>query len=192
MTPDGNGIPTAAPSAFDPDYRGEQTEQSLKDLIEQVVQEMEEFQFDRFSRDDALSLGMLLAQLGAARSLPVAIDIRQGDHILFHCALQGATPDKDLWIRRKSMTATRFAVPSLLVGLRARLRGEAEDWLDQSDYAAYGGAFPLVVRGVGHVATVTVSGLPQKADHDLVVEAFRAFRRQRDDVAPWNYARQSA
>jgi uncharacterized protein (UPF0303 family) len=29
------------------------------------------------------------------------------------------------------------------------------------------------VRGTGAVAVVTVSGLPQKADHELVVEALR-------------------
>jgi uncharacterized protein (UPF0303 family) len=31
----------------------------------------------------------------------------------------------------------------------------------------------LYVAGVGAVATVTVSGLPQQQDHDLVVEALR-------------------
>jgi uncharacterized protein (UPF0303 family) len=44
-----------------------------------------------------------------------------------------------------------------------------------ADYAAHGGCFPIVVRGVGFVGTVAVSGLPQKEDHDLVVEALRAF-----------------
>jgi uncharacterized protein (UPF0303 family) len=42
-----------------------------------------------------------------------------------------------------------------------------------ADYAAHGGCFPVVVKGVGLVGTVTVSGLPQKDDHDLVVEAIR-------------------
>jgi uncharacterized protein (UPF0303 family) len=42
-----------------------------------------------------------------------------------------------------------------------------------ADFAAHGGCFPIVVLGVGFVGTVTVSGLPQKDDHDLVVEALR-------------------
>jgi uncharacterized protein (UPF0303 family) len=33
----------------------------------------------------------------------------------------------------------------------------------------------VAVRGVGFVGTVAVSGLPQKEDHDLVVEAIREF-----------------
>ena len=42
--------------------------------------------------------------------------------------------------------------------------------LDPRDYTAHGGCFPIRVRGTGMVGTVTVSGLPQKEDHALVVE----------------------
>lgn len=37
------------------------------------------------------------------------------------------------------------------------------------------------MKGTGHVATVTVSGLPQKDDHDFVVEAFTAFRNRKNE-----------
>jgi uncharacterized protein (UPF0303 family) len=46
--------------------------------------------------------------------------------------------------------------------------------LDPRDHAAHGGAFPIVVRATGCVGVVTVSGLPQRADHDMVVEALAA------------------
>jgi uncharacterized protein (UPF0303 family) len=42
--------------------------------------------------------------------------------------------------------------------------------LPDSDYASHGGCFPIRVQGTGVVAAVTVSGLPQRADHDLSVE----------------------
>jgi len=47
--------------------------------------------------------------------------------------------------------------------------------VSEADFAAHGGAFPIVVRGVGPVGVVTVSGLPQLDDHRLVVEVLRAF-----------------
>ena len=47
--------------------------------------------------------------------------------------------------------------------------------LDGSRFAAHGGAFPVMVRHVGMVGTVTVSGLPQAEDHRLVVSVLREF-----------------
>ncbi|WP_426764595.1 heme-degrading domain-containing protein [Pseudarthrobacter sp. 1G09] len=161
---------------YDPDSADAQPEGSLQALIGRIEAEIRELQFPGFSPDDALNLGLLLVELGKERNLPIAIDITKGEQVLFHVALPGATPDNEHWVRAKQRTAARYEVPSLLVGLRGRARGgriEDNAWFDQSRYAAHGGAFPVYVPGVGAVATVTVSGLPQVADHDLVVEAMR-------------------
>jgi uncharacterized protein (UPF0303 family) len=161
---------------FDPDSDATQVEGSLQALISRIEGEIRELQFPRFSMDDALNLGLLLVELGKEDQLPIAIDITKGEQVLFHVALPGATPDNEHWIRAKQRTAARYEVPSLLVGLRGRLRGgriEDQAWFDQSRYAAHGGSFPVYVTGVGAVATVTVSGLPQVQDHNMVVQALR-------------------
>ena len=167
---------SAALPAFDPDSAEEQPAGSLQALIGQIEGEIAELQFPRFSKDDALALGLELVERGKEDNLPIAIDITKGEQVLFHVALEGATPDNDGWVRAKQRTAVRYEEPSLLVGLRGRAGGgriEDNAWFDQSIYAAHGGAFPIYVRDVGAVAVVTVSGLPQKADHDLVVQALR-------------------
>jgi uncharacterized protein (UPF0303 family) len=159
---------------YDPDSAEPQPPGSLAALIGRILAEIDELQFRSFSKDDALDLGLLLVQLGRQRSYPIAIDISKGDQVLFHAALEGATPDNERWIKAKQRTAVRYEVPSLLVGLRARAAGQRiEDnaWFDQREYAAHGGSFPVYLRGTGVVGTVTVSGLPQKDDHELVVEA---------------------
>jgi uncharacterized protein (UPF0303 family) len=71
----------------------------------------------------------------------------------------------------------RFGHSSLAVRQASVERGttfEDEFGLDPQRYAAHGGCVPVVVRSVGPVGTVTVSGLPQVEDHRLVVAALRA------------------
>jgi uncharacterized protein (UPF0303 family) len=90
--------------------------------------------------------------------------------------MSGSAPRNDLWARRKSNTALMFQEPSMLVTTRLRDKGDglAKHGLTETDYAASGGAVPIVVAGVGVVAVATVSGLPELQDHQLVVQAIRA------------------
>jgi uncharacterized protein (UPF0303 family) len=134
--------------------------------------------FTRFDNDDAWRLGCLLVELAQERGLPVTVDIRRGPQQLFHAAMPGTTPDNDSWIERKTRVVERFGASSYLVGLRARRKGitfAAQHDLPLQEYAAHGGSFPVRVRDVGVVGTVTVSGLPQADDHALVVEGIRSF-----------------
>lgn len=130
----------------------------------------------RFTEDTALKLGLVLVEMARAGNLPVVVDIRTPDRTLFHAALPGSAPLNDLWARRKSNTALVFQLPSLLVGSRNRDKGETLDrhGLSAADHADSGGAVPIRVDGVGVVAVVTVSGLPQVEDHRLVMRALRS------------------
>lgn len=129
-----------------------------------------------FTEDTALNLGLALVTLARADNLPIVIDIRTADRTLFHAALPGATPLNDLWARRKSATALLFQEASLLVGLRLKAKGEtlALHGLDPADYADHGGAVPIRVAKAGVVAVATVSGLPSRDDHALVIRALRS------------------
>ena len=52
---------------------------------------------------------------------------------------------------------------------------EAIPTFDAREYAAHGGAFPVVVKGTGQVGTITVSGLPGPEDHALVVGVLKDY-----------------
>ena len=137
--------------------------------------EYAQLKFPRFAEAEALALGLKLVEM--AGIAPVVINIRSADRVYFHAALPGSAPLNDLWARRKSNTALLFQLPSFLVGQRHKAHGGslAGNGLADADYADHGGAVPVQVLGIGVVACITVSGLPQAEDHALVVAAMRAF-----------------
>lgn len=133
--------------------------------------------FPRFDAGRAWQLGAYLHELALARSLAIAIDVRTFGHPLFFCALDGTTPDNVDWVRRKSRVVEHFRQSSYAVGLRMKQGGTTladKHGLPVSEYAPHGGSFPLIVAGAGVIGSVTVSGLPQRSDHELVVEALCA------------------
>jgi uncharacterized protein (UPF0303 family) len=145
--------------------------------LAELTAEEEELQFPGFTIDDAWTLGSALVAAGREDGAPIAIDITRNRHQLFHAALPGATRDNDGWIRRKTRVVDRFGHSSLYMRQASIERGttfETEFGLDPARYAAHGGAFPIIVRSVGPVGVVVVSGLPQVADHRMVVAALRA------------------
>jgi len=144
-------------------------------LITELEAQEARLRFTTFTNEDALRLGLLIVRLATERSLGITVDITRGEQQLVHIALDGSTADNDEWIARKTRVVRRFAASSLLVGLRQGEAFNATFDLPLALYAAHGGSFPVVVEGVGLVGTVTVSGLPQRDDHALVVEALEKF-----------------
>lgn len=140
------------------------------DLAAIAIQERE-LQFTRFDEDVAWQLGSRLRESATSRKLAIAIDVRRIGHPLFYAALTGTSPDNAEWVRRKSNLVARFHRSSYAVGLDMGATLVEKYGLLMSEYAAHGGSFPIRVSGAGVVGCVTVSGLPQRADHELVVEA---------------------
>ena len=140
-------------------------------LLAELLRQEDELQFDAFTHATALDLGLRLVHAAQAAGQAVMVDIQRGDLQLFQHAMAGTTPDNADWIRRKNNVVRRFAHSSFYMGTLYRSRGtsfEAHTGLDTHEYAAHGGAFPLLIRQVGMVGTITVSGLPQAQDHALV------------------------
>jgi len=153
-----------------------------EDDFERIARQERELQWTSFNEDDAWQLGSTLREMAAERRLAIVIDIRRfAPHFgnqpgppLFYAALHGTSPDNAEWARRKANLVARLHRSSYAIGLTLKARNttlQEKYGLSLADYASHGGAFPVTLAGTGVIGSVTVSGLPQRDDHELVVEA---------------------
>jgi uncharacterized protein (UPF0303 family) len=149
----------------------------LSEDLERIALQEEELVLPRLDAETAWTLGSKLRAIAAERNLAVVIDVRRFRQPLFYAAMEDTTPDNVEWVRRKSNVVARFHRSSYAVGLREKQKGQTiyeNQGLPIADYATHGGSFPLNVQGAGVVGSVTVSGLPMRQDHELVIEALCA------------------
>lgn len=150
-------------------------------LLAELLAQEERLVLPRLSYDDAARLGAVVASLAEQRDLPVVVrvevDTPDGAHTVFQRALPRTSPANDWWLGRKAAVVRHYGHASFAVGTKYRVDGttfEAASGLDEEHYAAHGGCFPLRVDGE-LVGVLGVSGLPQEADHALVVEGLTAY-----------------
>ena len=154
----------------------------IEDDLERIARQERELQWTSFNEEDAWQLGSTLHELAAERQLGIVIDIRRfSPHLgsqagapLFYAALHGTSPDNAEWARRKANVVARLYRSSYAIGLALKARNislEEKYGLPAADYASHGGAFPISLASTGVIGSITVSGLAQRDDHELVVEA---------------------
>jgi len=149
--------------------------------LEQITQQERELILPHLDAQIAWELGLRLRTMAVERKLAVVIDVRRFGQPLFYAAMDGTTPDNVEWVRRKSNVVARFHRSSYAIGLKEKIKNETlfeTQGLPIADYATHGGSFPLAVAGAGVVGSATVSGLPQRSDHELVIEALCAVLRR--------------
>src|SRR5512136_2307490 len=154
---------------------------TLEQDIERVALQEERLRFSSFDAATAWTVGTRLRAAAEARGVAVAIDIQVNGYPLFFTAMPGTTPDNIDWIRRKRNVVQRYHRSSYAVGLHLRQQGTTlteQVGVDSRDYAPHGGCFPIKLHGTGCIGTITVSGLPQRADHELIVEVLAELLEQ--------------
>lgn len=145
--------------------------------LERIALQERELALPRLDANVAWEIGSRLRAMAHERGLAVVIDVRRFGQPLFYAAMDGTTPDNLEWVRRKNNVVARFHHSSYIAGIKEKIKGHTlseSQGLPVADYATHGGAFPLRVTGAGVVGSVTVSGLPMREDHELVVEALCA------------------
>ncbi len=151
---------------------------SLLDDIAQLKIQEAIIQFQSFTEEDAWKLGEAMRNAAIAKKHPFVIDIRSAGRKLFYAALPGSVPENENWVQRKINIVMAKHKSSYHIGREIAQNGRT---LDQAmgfnpiDIAPHGGCFPIIIKNVGVVGTITVSGIPQRDDHNFVVEQLCAF-----------------
>jgi uncharacterized protein (UPF0303 family) len=147
---------------------------SIEDDLRIVAEQERLLQFESFGADTAWNVGCALRADAIAREGGMTFEIQIAGRVLFACSTLNASAGQADWIRRKRNTVMRFGKSSYSVGLQLKLEDKEfaqRHEISLADYAAHGGGFPIVLKGSGLVGSVVSSGLDQRTDHAIVVQA---------------------
>ncbi len=147
---------------------------SIETDLETIAAQEDALQFTAFGAETAWSVGCALREAALKKKAAMTIEIQVAGRVVFAFATDGAPAGQADWIRRKRNTVMRFGRSSYAMGLMLQVEGktiEARHGLTLADFAMHGGGFPITLKGTGLVGSVVVSGLPQREDHMMVVEA---------------------
>jgi uncharacterized protein (UPF0303 family) len=133
----------------------------------------------------ALEIGEIAKSLGQVRNLPIAVEVRLLDWIIYHASLPGSKSENQWWIDRKARVVMLKHHSTLYERVSAEERGV--DWhrennlLDET-HAVHGGGLPLITKDEGFVGILLISGLPQVEDHLLGVEVLTEFLARKGEL----------
>jgi uncharacterized protein (UPF0303 family) len=143
----------------------------------QLLQVEYSLKLSSLTNTEALEIGEIATSFGVERQLPIAVEVRIGDWIVYHASLPGSKPENDQWIKRKAAVVMLKHRSTMLERVSAEERGV--DWYEENGlkdetHAIHGGAIPLITDD-GFKGILVVSGLPQVQDHLYAVEIITEF-----------------
>jgi uncharacterized protein (UPF0303 family) len=150
----------------------------------QLVDEEQILKLPSLTNSDAIEIGQIAITLGSQRQLPVAIEVRIGEWIIFHASLEGSKPENDWWINRKVAVVALNHHSTMFERISAEERGvdwHKENGVTDETHAIHGGAIPLIT-GEGFQGILIISGLPQVEDHLLAVEVLTEFLARKGEL----------
>jgi uncharacterized protein (UPF0303 family) len=133
----------------------------------------------------ALEIGEIAKSLGQVKNLPIAVEVRLLDWIIYHASLPGSKSENQWWIDRKARVVMLKHHSTMYERVSAEERGV--DWhkennlLDET-HAVHGGGLPLITKDEGFVGILLISGLPQVEDHLLGVEVLTEFLARKGEI----------
>ena len=149
-----------------------------------LLAEEEVLKLPSLTNNDALEIGEIAVTLGKQRKLPVAIEVRIGEWVVFHASLEGSKPENDWWIGKKSRVVIMKQHSTMYERVLAEELGidwYKENKVEDDTHAIHGGALPLITTN-GFAGILIISGLPQVEDHLFAVEVLTEFLARKGEL----------
>ena len=140
------------------------------------LQILKKIELDSFSNRVGLEIGLAIFNLAKERKQNIAVKIERLNHVIFLYVDENLPADKHNWLKRKANVAKHFQESSLCVKndlANGNMSLEKTFALDTKKYLAKGGSIPIFVKNSGMIAIVTVSGLRDDEDHNIIIEALQ-------------------
>jgi len=150
-----------------------------------LLEEQDRLVLPSLSVADALEIGQIAFSFGVEQGLPIAVEVRLGDWIIYHASLPGSTVENQGWIDRKARVVMLKQHSTLFERVSAQERGvdwHKENGLLDETHAIHGGGLPLITQGDGFVGVLLISGLPQVEDHLLGVKVLTEFLARKGEL----------
>jgi uncharacterized protein (UPF0303 family) len=150
----------------------------------QLLDEEQILKLPSLTNNDAIEIGQIAVTLGSQRKLPIAIEVRIDEWIVFHASLEGSKPENDWWINRKVAVVMLNQHSTMFERVSAEERGvdwHQENGVTDETHAIHGGALPLISDD-GFKGVLIISGLPQVEDHLLAIEVLTEFLARKSEL----------
>ncbi|MBL7749825.1 MAG: heme-binding protein [Chitinophagaceae bacterium] len=135
---------------------------------------IKKIELDHFSNRIAFDIGLKIVELAKSRNQHIAVEVSRLNHTVFLFVDDNLPADKHNWLRRKANVAKRFEESSLSVknDLKdGQMSLDKTFGLDERDFIAKGGSIPIFIKNAGMIGTITVSGLRDEEDHNIIIES---------------------
>ena len=156
-------------STIDETFDSIDTSQMNKDILEKI-------ELNKFSNELAFEMATTVLNLAKERNQNIALEIGRLNHSIFLFIGDGLPADKHNWLRRKANVTRHFEESSLSIKhdlINGKMTLDKTFALDKNEYLAKGGSIPIFVKDAGMVAIITVSGLSDVEDHQIIVDALK-------------------
>ena len=138
-------------------------------MLEVLGKQEELMIFEHFENYDALKVGTMIAERVKSSERPVAIQIYLDDILVFQYTMKGKENWHYGWASKKYEMVKATGHSSMYAMLQNKYFGEWKELETDKTKAFACGGFPIKLKNGDMVGVISISGLVDPQDHEVVV-----------------------